>query len=145
MTYELYIPPKRKPYNTKNGQFLKGSVPWNKGKKWSDYASKRAQKRMAKGWKNLETHRPKTRPDNAGRCALKVAAIDDEGNWCVFPSIAEAARWLKGNTHNIIRCCKCNETGVRRRWRGTNTDHRYKGFRWYYESDEKWTNKIKPQ
>lgn len=41
---ELYLPPVLPDYNVKNGQFKKGHVPYNKGKKWSEYMTKRAQK-----------------------------------------------------------------------------------------------------
>lgn len=73
--YELYLPPERKSYNAKTGHFLKGHTPWNKGKKWSDYLSKRVQRRMAKGWKNLDKYRPTFRPDTAGRCRKQVIAM----------------------------------------------------------------------
>ena len=63
--WELYLQPERKPYNPVNGQFLKGHTPHNKGKQWKEWAGRRAQKRMMKGWKNLDTYRPTTRPDNA--------------------------------------------------------------------------------
>ena len=46
---ELYLPPVLPDYNLKTGQFKKGHVPYNKGKKWSEYMTKRAQKRCAKG------------------------------------------------------------------------------------------------
>lgn len=51
--------------NPINGRFLKGHTPHNKGKKWNQYAGKRAQKRMAKGWVNLRKYKPKERPDTA--------------------------------------------------------------------------------
>ena len=143
-TYELYIQPeRRKTYNTKNGQFLKGNVPHNKGKKWSQWMGKRAQKRAAKGWKNLDLHRPKTRPDTAGRCSIEVVAVRDDGTWSVFSSLSEAARRVGGCSTNISRCARLNRDGKRVKWGGTNNDHRYKGIRWYYEADDIWTTKIK--
>lgn len=51
---ELYIPRERPKYNPANGQFLKGTEPFNKGKKWDEYMGKRAQRRAMKGWKNLD-------------------------------------------------------------------------------------------
>ena len=71
---ELKIPTERLGHNPVNGQFLKGHVPFNKGKKWSEYMKKRAMKRSMKGWENLRKYQPKTRPDNCGRCrkAVKV-------------------------------------------------------------------------
>ena len=57
MSYgELTLPPVWTGINKQNGRFLKGHVPANKGKKWSDYMGKRAMKRAAKGWKNLDKH-----------------------------------------------------------------------------------------
>ena len=52
MSYgELTLPPVWTGINKQNGQFLKGHVPANKGKKWSDYMGKRAMKRAAKNAK----------------------------------------------------------------------------------------------
>ena len=81
MSYgELTLPPVWTGINKKTGRFLKGHVPANKGKKWSDYMGKRAQKRAAKGWKNLDLHRNKNgRPDTAGRCRKQVVAVMDDG------------------------------------------------------------------
>ena len=81
MSYgELTLPPIRPKYNLKNGRFLKGHVPANKGKPWSLWMSKRGRRRAAKGWKNLDKYRPRTRPDNAGRCRKKVIAVMDVRN-----------------------------------------------------------------
>ena len=57
MSYELYIPQTYEGRNMVNGRFLKGHTPHNKGKKWSDYLTKRQQRRCAKGWKNVEKFR----------------------------------------------------------------------------------------
>lgn len=71
MTYgELYIPPEPKAYNVKTGRFMKGHVPHNKGKKWSDYMSKKAQRRAAKDGKiskNIVLLHVQTPQDAAGR------------------------------------------------------------------------------
>ena len=45
---ELYIPIERPQYNPTNGQFLKGHVPHNKGKKWEDYMDMRKAKRIVR-------------------------------------------------------------------------------------------------
>lgn len=147
--YELYLPPERKSYNAKTGHFLKGHTPWNKGKKWSDYLSKRVQRRMAKGWKNLDKYRPTFRPDTAGRCRKQVIAVLDDGKWLHFSYIGSAAEWCGGLRENIGRCCRLNESkAVLRGPHGkptgkVNTDHRYKGVRWYFESDDVWTEKVR--
>ena len=155
MSYgELYIAPVWTGINKQNGQFLKGHTPHNKGKRWSDYMGKRKQRRCAKGWKNLDLHRPTTRPDTAGRCRKQVVAVMDDGTWLVFPYVGAAAEWLGGcNRENIGRCCRCNESKkvCKHDWRPNqpkgasrvNTDHRYMGIRWYFETDNVWIEKIK--
>ena len=45
-----------------------------------------------------------------------------------------AALYVKGNKSNVVRCCKCNET--------QNTNHKYKGVRFYYEDSSVWTSLI---
>lgn len=145
MSYgELKLPPVYTGVNKKTGKFMKGHIPANKGKKWSEYLSKSAQKRCAKGWKNLELHRPTRRPDNAGRCRKPVVAVMDDGSWVVLPYIGAAAEWCGFGRHNIRRCCKLNNLRhVNKKTGAENTDHKYLGIRWYYESDDIWTEKIK--
>lgn len=154
MSYgELYIPPVSDRVNRMTGRYMKGHVPANKGKRWSEYMTKRGQKRAAKGWKNVELHRPTRRPDTAGRMRKQVVALMDDGKWLVFPSLKDAAEWLGGgNRENIGRCCRYNASKkvCKHDWRPfhskgaslVNTDHRYKGIRWYFESDDVWTEKI---
>lgn len=151
MSYgELYIAPAWTGINKQTGRYLKGHVPANKGKKWSDYMSKRAMKRAAKGWKNLDLHRNKNgRPDNAGRCRKQVVAVMDDGRWLVFPYIGAAAEWVGGSRGNVGRCCQCNQSKaeLHNPWGKpsgkVNTDHKYMGIRFYFESDNVWTEKIK--
>ena len=150
---ELTLPPERKPYNPTNGYFLKGHVPHNKGKKWSDYMGKRAMKRAAKGWKNLDKYRPTKRSDLAGRCRKAVVAVTDDGRWFYFSYLGPAAEWVGGNRENVGRCCRSNQAKkvCKHDWRPgqpkgasrVNTDHKYKGVRFYFESDNVWTTKIK--
>lgn len=142
---ELTLPPEKLERNAVTGRYMKGHVPHNKGKKWNDYTTKRAQRGMRKGWKNLDKHRPKTRPDTAGRCRRPVIGVTDAGEWAFFPYVGDAAEKLGISQRNISRCCMSNEKGISGKRRVINTDHRYKGIRWYYESDNKWTTKIKQQ
>lgn len=153
MSYgELYLAPVYTGINKQNGRFLKGHIPHNKGKKWSEYMSKRNQKRCAKGWKNLDKYRPKERPDQAGRCRKQVVAVFDDGRWMLFPCIVAAAEWLGCSRSNIGRCCRQNKAKktCKHNWRPgqpkgasrINTDHRYMGIRWYFETDDVWTEKI---
>ena len=147
------MPPVRTGINKKTGRFMKGHVPANNGKKWSEYMGKRAQKRAAKGWKNLYKHRPKTRPDTAGRCRKQVVAVMDDGSWLLFPYIGPAAEWVGGSRENVGRCCRENQAKkvCKHDWRPgqskgaspVNTDHKYMGIRFYFESDNVWTTKIK--
>lgn len=151
MSYgELVLPPVRTGVNRLNGRFTKGHVPANKGKKWSEYMGKRAQKRAAKGWKNLDLHRNKNgRPDTAGRCRKKVIAVMDDGSWLVFAYLMQAAEWIGGSRENVGRCCRQNKSKKElRKPNGkpsgrVNTDHRYMGVRFYFESDDIWMKKIK--
>lgn len=153
MSYELYLPPELPRRNAVTGQFLPGHVPANKGKHWSDYLSKRKQKRCAKGWANLQKHRPTTRPDTAGRARKQVIAVMDDGRWLVFPYVGAAAEWVGGSRENVGRCCRQNQSRREKQhdWapgqpRGTsrvNTDHRYLGIRFYFETDPTWMRKIK--
>ena len=155
MSYgELTLPPVWDGINKQTGRFLKGHVPANKGKKWSEYMGKRAQKRCAKGWKNLDLHRNKNgRADTAGRCRKQVVAVMDDGSWMLFPYIGPAAEWVGGSRENVGRCCRCNQAKkvCKHDWRPgqakgasrVNTDHKYMGIRFYFESDNVWTTKIK--
>lgn len=121
---ELYLPPIIKPIlqDTKtNGRFPKGHTPHNKGKKWSEYMGKRAQKRASKGWKNLDIHRPKKRPDTTIRCSKPVIAVNKDGTWLYYPNITTAAKYNNCARENVKRCCKLNTTQ-------TNTDHKCNGL-----------------
>lgn len=150
MSTELFITPTfaKVPHvingiDTKTGCFAKGHVPANKGKKWSDYMGKRAQKRAAKGWANLDKYRPTSRPDTAGRCRKKVVALFDNGHFKVFGFVGQAAKEFDGSRENVGRCCRLNSNPqVNKKTGKLNTDHRYLGIRWYFESDDVWTHKI---
>lgn len=147
--YELYIPPVTTGRNAVTGRFMKGHTPANKGKHWSDYMGKRAQKRAMKGWKNLDTHRPTTRPDTAERCRKEVIAVLDDGRWLYFSHLKAAAEWCGGSRENVGRCCRENHARrpLNKPWGKptgkVNTDHKYMGIRFYFESDNVWTTKIR--
>lgn len=149
MSYgELTLPPVWTGINKQNGRFLKGHEPHNKGKKWSEWMSKRGQRKVRKGWQNVLDHRPKTRPDTAGRCRKQVIAVMDDGRWFHFAYLGDAAKWVGGNRENVGRCCRCNQSRKRLKkpWGHpsdkVNTDHKYMGIRFYFESDNVWTTKI---
>ena len=150
MSIELILPPEWDGRNKVTGRYLKGHVPDNKGKKWDEYMSKRGQRRARKGWKNLDIHRNKNgRSDVAGRCKKEVIAVLDDGSWKWFSFLGAAAQWLGGSRHNIGRCCRMNESRAvlhdpkGRPTAKVNTDYRYMGVRWYFESDNVWTSKVK--
>ena len=136
-SHELFLPPvEGERRNRVTGRFMKGHVPFTKGKKWSDYMSKRKQKRCQKGWKNLDLHRH--RPSSAGRPKKSVVALSDDGKFLVFDYVGQAALFCHGCESNVSRCCRQNAL------HGRNTDHQYKGFRFYYESDDAWLEKVNP-
>jgi hypothetical protein len=145
---ELTLPPAWTGVNKKTGRYLKGHVPANKGKKWSEWMSKRGAKRSTKGWVNFDKYRCKGHP-NAGRKKKPVIAVMDDGRWVMFPCLGAAAEWCGGRGENIGRCCRSNQSRkVLRKSAGhkpghVNTDHRYMGIRFYFESDNVWTKKIK--
>lgn len=147
MNHELYLEPPRPTRNRKNGQFLKGITPHNKGKTWDEYMTKRGQRRAAKGWKNLAKYRPKTRPDTAGRCRKRVVAVLDDGRYRFFDYLSPAAEWVGGSRENVGRCCRQNEsTKILQKGdhKGTiNNDHRYNGVRFYFADNDVWWDKIK--
>ena len=70
-----------------------------------------------------------------------------------FAYLGDAAKWVGGNRENVGRCCRCNEAKkvCKHDWRPgqakgasrINTDHKYMGIRFYFESDNVWTTKIK--
>ena len=96
---ELYIPIERPQYNPTNGQFLKGHVPHNKGKKWSDYMDMRKAKRIIRiAKKNL---RP--RMDIGGWNKRAVVALDDDGNVVGWFSSATDAQKKTGICDRNIR------------------------------------------
>ena len=144
MDFELYIPQARPQYNRRNGQFLKGHVPANKGVEgWFKSLPKKSQKRMAKGWKNLQKYRPTERPDTAGRCKKKIIAITDDKKFKIFEYSMLAAEWVHGERGNINRCCRFNqERHINKKTGKINTDHKYLGYRWYFYDDQIWWQKI---
>lgn len=92
-------------------------------------------------------------PENAGVAKRRVIMITNKGKFFVFESINDAARKVGLEPHNIGRCCRSNAARrvKQRTWtkyasRGEdkliNTDHRYKGVRWYFEDDDIWPTKI---
>lgn len=139
---ELYIPQERPTRSPATGRFMKGHTPYNKGKAWDEFMSKRGQRNSRKGWKNLDKYRPKGNP-NGGRPKKQVIAVTDDGKFCCFRFVKPAAEWVGGSRENVSRCCRLNqERHVNRHTGNINTDHRYMGVRFYWETDGVWTKKI---
>ena len=113
--------------NLQNGQFLKGHIPHNRGKKWSEWMDMRKAKKVLRiGAQNL-----KGRSDIGGWNARKVVAVrEQDGRWWVFSSAAKAAEITKTIGRNIIRCCqkKCRHCGP---------------YRWFYWEDNEWIKEVK--
>ena len=150
MSYgELILPPVWNGRNKRNGQFLPGHKPANKGKKWSEFMPRRSQRNAAKGWKNLKLHRPTTRSENCGRARKAVIAVMDDGSWKYFSYVGAAGEWIGGSRENVARCCRENQSRrplldpCGRPTTKVNTNHRYRGVRFYFETDGSWVEKIK--
>ena len=139
---ELHLSPVWKGRDFTNGRFLKGHTPANKGKKWNEYLSKRKQKNCKKGWVNLDIHRRNGGGPNSGRLKKPVIAVTDEGKFKFFSYVDAAAKWCNGNRFNVGRCCRQNQSGTIGRKGAVNTDHRYRGIRFYFENDVNWIKKI---
>lgn len=115
-------------YNRLNGQFLKGNVPVNKGRSWSEWMPKKAQKKILK---NLDKVRPKGgNPIIPGHNRKKVVMVTPKGNCLVFESASEAARLMNLERRNISHCCE----GKR---------HRCGGRWWFFFDDDRWHIKLK--
>ena len=112
--------------NYQNGRFLKGHIPHNKGKKWSEWMDGRKTKKVLRiGMQNL-----KGRSDIGGWNARKVVAIlESDGRWWVFSSAAKAGRITGLQSRNIIRCCqgKCKHCGR---------------YRWFYWNEDGWVKIV---
>lgn len=125
---ELYLPPESDHVNKKNGQFMKGHIPHNKGKKWSEWLDGRKQKKIIRiAMKNL-----KCNPNIGGWNKRQVIGIDKNDHWSVFESGDDAGRKFNINSRNIRRCCQTQK--------GNNT---YYGIRFFWADDPKLNNILK--
>lgn len=111
---ELYIRDEKN-----DGRFVRGHVPWNKGKSWDEMGiSKDCQLKMCK---NLEAYMGKGNPNIGGSNARPVIAIDEYGNkvhW--YKSAADAARKLGIVRRNITRAIAKDYYCGDYRWRYDN-------------------------
>ena len=145
-SYELTFSPVRLNRSPMTGRFLKGCKTHNKGKTWDEYMSKEGQDAAKRGWENLNTYRDKAIANRSSQCGRKptplIAILKDKPHY--FPSMESAARWIEGRPTNVHRCACDNRERRRNKKNGkVNTDHSYKGVRFYFENDDIWTEKIR--
>lgn len=124
---ELYIEPIRPTINKKNGQFLKGHEPFNKGKKWIDYLPEDKIERMRKQILSL---RGGGRKDIGGWNKKAVVAIKNGEFYGYFESCIDAGQKLNVCSRNVSQVAN----GKRKRCGG---------YEFYFESDfDKWKERI---
>lgn len=100
---ELRLPPEPvEKVNKKTGCFLKGHVPHNKGKKWSEWKDGRKQKKV----KRIALQNLRPRPEIGGWNKKQCIGIDKNGRWSVFESSNDAGRKLGLDGSLIRRCCR---------------------------------------
>ena len=122
----------------RTGRFVKGSTPANKGKRWSEFMSKRGQRRASKGWRNLIEHRCE-RPANAGRPKVPVIGIRiSDGRWWRFPSLTVAEEKTGVRQENIRQCA----LHIRSNKKSKAVRKSAGGFRWFLESDDEWMRQV---
>lgn len=149
---ELYLPAERPQRNPTNGQFLAGHKSLTKGIPRTKWMGKAKDQRLRK--EAAKRFREQKHPENAGVPKRRVVMVTDKGKFFLFNSICDAAKAVGLEPGNIGRCCRQNAARKvkQRTWtkftkkeegNKVNTDHRYKGVRWYFEDDNIWTTKIK--
>ena len=113
--------------NAQNGQFLKGHIPHNKGKKWSNYMDMRKAKRIIRiAKKNLLPGNPNI----GGWNKKKVVMVTSKGNWVVFESATEAASKMGLERRNISHCCEGKRQRCGGRW-------------WFFFDDDRWITQLR--
>lgn len=122
---ELYIVPEPINRNPLTGRFNKGSVPFNKGKRWEDYID-------TNKIPQLKANIPHTGRKNLWVSNQKpVVGIKDGQFFGVFDSATVAAQKLGLDKRNIGGCCH----GRRKRCGG---------IEWYFEKEiDKWIHRLK--
>ena len=124
---ELYIEPIRPTINRKNGQFLKGHKPFNKGKKWIDYLPKDKIEKMRK---QILSMSGQGRKDIGGWNKKAVVALKNGEFYGYFESCVDAGKKLNVCSRNVSHVAN----GKRKRCGG---------YEFYFESDfDKWNERI---
>lgn len=118
--YELTFP--ERPQRSQYGRFCEGHIPWNKGKKWSEYMDDDTARKVKQiGLKNL-VHSHIGHP---GHHKKSVVGITKSGKFYVFPSMCEAANATGIERTNIKLCCQGKRPSAG-------------GLRWFFENDDSW-------
>ena len=119
---ELYLAPVKPEFNPTNGQFLKGHIPFNKDKKWTDYMDMRKAERIKHiGLQNLHG-----RKDLGGWNKKRVIGIKNGQLLSCYESATKAAKLMRLQRRNISACCE----GKRKKCGG---------IYWFFEADyHKW-------
>lgn len=133
--YELYL---EHQYNKRNGKFNPGHIPFNKGKKMTEWMDGRKIKRVLK---YLEIGKKAGNKHLAGFNRIEIVGIFD-GKLTAFKCAGHAedilrAKGIKINRRNISKVCngKPDKKGCVRLKAG--------GYRWFYAWDtEKYKNLI---
>jgi hypothetical protein len=115
----------RPQYNLLNGQFLKGHVPHNKGKKWSEWMDMRKAKKIIR----IAKQNLKPNMNLGGHNRREVVLVTDDGRWVCFESAAKAAELTNLCRRNISHCCQ----GKRKKCGK---------YRWFYFDDDQWTKLV---
>lgn len=121
-----YIELKRPQYNLRNGQFLKGHIPHNKGKKWEEYMDMRKARRIIRIAKMNLRH---GNPNIGGWNKRQVVMVTPKGNWVVFESATEAASKMGLERRNISHCCQGKRQRCGGRW-------------WFFFDDDRWITQL---
>lgn len=125
---ELYLPPiipeQQKPTRDAHGRFLKGCNGFKgKKRKISEEGMKRIMQNLQKA---IATKGRKG--TNGGK---KVIAISPDGKVTCYPS-ASFAEHTNNFCHGVVSQ-RCN---------GKTKNREFGGFLWYWESDDRWMDKV---
>lgn len=84
----------------KNGRFVKGHIPHNKGKKWDEWMDGRKQRKVKKCLIHIGNS---TLP---GWNKKQVVGISIDGKACIFESSKDVERKLGIESRNVRGCCE---------------------------------------
>ena len=126
---ELYLEQIRPTVNKKNGHFLKGHEPFNKGKKWSDYMDMRKAKRIIR----IAKQNLRGRSDIGGWNKKQIIAFKNGEFAGVFKSSLEAGQKLDLFPELIRKVCR----GERKSTGGYNFYHEANYEQWKHLIENK--------